>query len=127
MARQMVELINSGIQPIQNQSLLRDIEKRSDGLISAAQLGNERITRGLKALESLVVNQLASRHHKSFCLGGFSPTIVDVCLVPQLYNAHLFGVDLPNVCPTLQGIGVGLASHPWFVAAHPDAQPDAVI
>ena len=124
MARQMVELINSGIQPIQNQSLLRDIETRSDGLISAAQLGNERITKGLKALEALVVEQLATRH-KSFCLGGFSPTIVDVCLVPQLYNAHLFGVDLPNVCPTLQGIGVGLASHPWFVAAHPDAQPDA--
>jgi fumarylacetoacetase len=124
-ARQMVEIINSGIQPLQNQSMLRDIEGRSEGKISAIQLGNEGITKGLKALEALVTKQLVTQHNKKFCMGGFVPTIVDACLVPQLYNAHKFGVDLAEVCPTLEQIGANLESHPWFVAAHPDAQPDA--
>jgi len=123
-ARQMVEIINSGIQPIQNLALLKDIETRSQGTISAAQIGKERITRGLKALEAIVVKQLATKYSKNFCMGGFAPTIVDACLAPQLFNAKVFGVDITEVCPTLEKIGTILACHPWFVGAHPDAQPD---
>ena len=57
-----------------------------------------------------------------YCIGD-SISLADVCLVPQLYNAVRFGVDLSSF-PTLSLIHDNLKDHPAFVAAHPDNQPD---
>ncbi|MBA3519019.1 MAG: glutathione S-transferase C-terminal domain-containing protein, partial [Rhizobiales bacterium] len=58
-----------------------------------------------------------------YCFGE-SPTLADICLVPQLYNARLFGSDL-STCRTLVAIDEFCAAHPAFAAARPDRQPDA--
>ena len=54
------------------------------------------------------------------------PTVADACIVPQLFNARRFGVDVGRVCPTLVAVEACCAVHPWFTPAHPDTQPDAV-
>jgi glutathione S-transferase len=46
-------------------------------------------------------------------------TLADICLVPQMYNARRFEVDLAPY-PTLVGADGEAAALPAFVAAHPD-------
>jgi maleylpyruvate isomerase len=75
---------------------------------------------GLAALE-----QELSRSGKRgrFCYGD-APTIADCCLVPQLFNAQRFGIDLMPY-PILIAINEECAKLPEFERAHPSRQPDA--
>jgi glutathione S-transferase len=50
--------------------------------------------------------------------------LADVFLVPQLFNARRFDVDL-NPFPTLVRADAILQRHPAFAAAHPDRQESA--
>jgi maleylpyruvate isomerase len=75
---------------------------------------------GLVALEQLV--QSVSEH-SNFCFGD-TPTIADLCLVPQLYNARRFGCDL-SLFPTLVEIDETCRVLPAFANAAPEKQPDA--
>jgi maleylacetoacetate isomerase len=54
-------------------------------------------------------------------LFGDAPTIADVCLVPQLYNARRFNVPLDDY-PTLLRADENANKLPAFAAAHPDKQ-----
>jgi maleylpyruvate isomerase len=75
---------------------------------------------GLSALE-----QDLSRSGKRgrFCFGD-TPTMADCCLVPQLFNAQRFGIDLAPY-PTLVAINDACLKLPEFERAHPARQPDA--
>jgi maleylacetoacetate isomerase len=55
---------------------------------------------------------------------GDAPTIADICLVPQVYNAHRFGLDLAPF-PRIVAVDAAAREHPAFAAAAPDTQPDA--
>jgi glutathione S-transferase len=55
---------------------------------------------------------------------GDEVTLADVVLVPQLYNAQRFGIDVASAFPVLARIGDALQQLPSFRAAHPDAQID---
>jgi maleylpyruvate isomerase len=57
-------------------------------------------------------------------LYGNSVTLADLCLVPQMYNAHRFRVDVAPY-PTLRAICAHLETLPAFARAAPQAQPDA--
>lgn len=57
-----------------------------------------------------------------FCFGD-QLTIADICLVPQVYNARRFGVDMDKF-PRIQTIDRALNELPEFKASHPDAQAD---
>ncbi|MGR5222430.1 maleylacetoacetate isomerase [Vibrio parahaemolyticus] len=61
----------------------------------------------------------------SYCVGN-DITLVDVCLVPQLYNAERFNVDM-IAFPIISAIGEHLKAHPAFQAAEPERQKDAVV
>ena len=75
---------------------------------------------GLEALEAQLQQvQKAGR----FCLGD-APTLADVCLVPQWFNAQRFDVDL-GACPQLAKIVNNCAMLEAFSAAAPGVQPDA--
>jgi len=73
------------------------------------------VSEGLTALEALAAPGAAT------FLFGDSPTLADICLVPQLYNARRFAVPL-EAFPTLRRADETAATHPAFVAAHPDHQ-----
>jgi len=55
---------------------------------------------------------------------GDTPTIADVCLIPQIANARLNKVDLSNF-PKLLKIEAAANAHPAFERALPANQPDA--
>ena len=59
----------------------------------------------------------------SHCIGD-AVTLADVCLVPQVFNAHRFGVDLAPF-PLIASIERHCLTLPAFAAAQPAAQPDA--
>lgn len=75
---------------------------------------------GLQALETELTRD---RMDQQFCVGE-QPTLADCCLVPQLYHAERFGVDLAPY-PTLCAIDAACQALPAFSDAHPSMQPDA--
>lgn len=58
-----------------------------------------------------------------FCFGA-SPTLADVCLVPQLFNARRYNMKL-DAFPKLLQAEAACAALPAFQEAAPGAQPDA--
>jgi maleylacetoacetate isomerase len=78
------------------------------------------IDTGLAAIEAMLVDNPSTGQ---FCDGEL-PTLADCALVPQLYNAQRFGVDL-DPYPTLMRINAHCLSLPAFDAARPENQPDA--
>ena len=74
---------------------------------------------GFDALEPT----LAGRAEGPYCLGS-TPTIADVCLVPQVANANRLKVDLAPY-PRIRAIDAACRALPAFAAARPEAQPDA--
>ena len=73
---------------------------------------------GLTACETLIANEPGP-----FCFGA-TPTLADLCLVPQLANARRFGVDLA-VFPRLLKAEMAAKNLKAFADAAPDRQPDA--
>ena len=75
---------------------------------------------GLDALEQ----ELARAPQRGrFCFGD-TPTMADCCLVPQLFNAQRFNIDLTPY-PMLLAIDEQCQLLEAFVLAHPARQPDA--
>jgi maleylacetoacetate isomerase len=60
---------------------------------------------------------------RSFVFGD-KPTLADVCLVPQVWNARRFEIPL-TAYPTIVRIADVAMAHPAFAAAEPGRQPDA--
>ncbi len=75
---------------------------------------------GFAAMEAMLADAPGTG---AFCHGE-TPTIADCCLVPQLYNARRFGLDL-SPYPTLVRIDANCLALPAFDAARPENQPDA--
>lgn len=75
---------------------------------------------GLRALEAMVAGNPAT----GAFVHGDAPTIADACLVPQMYNARRFDIDLTPY-PTLVRIDETCRALDAFAAAAPEAQPDA--
>lgn len=76
---------------------------------------------GFRALESLLADHPDTG---SYCHGE-RPTLMDVILVPQVYNAEQYGLDL-SPYPTVRRIYRTCLAMAAFQAAGPDAQPDLV-
>ncbi|MCF3945149.1 maleylacetoacetate isomerase [Acidiphilium sp. AL] len=73
---------------------------------------------GFTAIEARLA-QTAGRHAV-----GDAPTLADICLVPQLYNARRFGLDL-TLYPRLVAVDEAARALPAFAAAAPERQPDS--
>ncbi|MCC6948489.1 MAG: maleylacetoacetate isomerase [Bradyrhizobiaceae bacterium] len=55
---------------------------------------------------------------------GDAITLADLCIVPQVYNAHRYNVPLDDYRKIL-AVDASARQHPAFAAAAPEAQPDA--
>jgi maleylpyruvate isomerase len=119
--RSMALLIACEVHPIQNLRVLNHLKsdhKQSDD--DTIRWARHWINLGLSALEKMIVS--LSKQDK-FCFGD-TPTMADLCLVPQLANARRFGIDLPAY-PKLLAIEAACMSLPAFANAAPERQPDA--
>ncbi len=115
--RELAEIVNAGIQPHQNMTPMARIDALGKGAGRASAIHFNEV--GLAAYEERV-SETAGKYSI-----GDSPTFADVCLVPQLYSARRFEIDVNARFPTLAKIDAALAELPGVAAAHPDRQPDA--
>lgn len=112
----LAELVNSGIQPLQNLSVLAAVDELQAG--QRAGWGRRWITSGLDAYAAETV-----RHMGRFSVGD-AVSWADICLIPQLYNARRFDCDLAR-WPALLEIEARCAALPAFEQARPERQADA--
>jgi maleylacetoacetate isomerase/maleylpyruvate isomerase len=117
--RAMANIVACDIHPLNN--------TRVGARLKTLGVGDEALVRewiqpwireGFDALEPMV-----ARHAGMFAFGD-SPTIADCCIVPQVYSANRFQVDM-TPWPAIAGVAERTAMHPAFAAAHPSRQPDA--
>ena len=71
------------------------------------------ITRGFAGLEAMLAQSTGPYS------AGDQVTLADICLVPQVYNARRWGVDMVAF-PRIAAVDANLATLPAFAAAHPD-------
>ena len=118
--RALVEIINAGTQPLQNLWVLKQLFPGDADQAAKMAWARQVMGKGLGAFEELLARRDAGA---PFCFGTH-PTYADVMLVPQLYNARRFGVDLEPF-PRIRRAEVACAELDAFKRAHPDVQPDA--
>ena len=117
--RAMAATIACDIHPVNNLRILNAL--RAEFGADEASI-NRWIARwigdGFAALETLI-----ARHGDGFAFGA-TPTIADCHLVPQVYSAERFEVDL-SPYPHLTAAANKARALPAFATAHPNRQPDA--
>ena len=118
--RSIAQSIASEIQPLNNLGVMRYIktEMRQSDAVFRDWYGHW-IARGFSALESW----LSGPGTSTFCHGD-SPTLADCFLVPQVYNAERFSIDLEPY-PAIRRIAGQCRSLPAFEQAAPENQADA--
>lgn len=119
--RALSQAITCDVHPLNNLRVLQYLE---------TDLGRDKASRdgwyrhwvqlGFAALESRLVRDSATGR---FCHGD-SPSMADVCLVPQVFNARRFAVDL-GAYPRIVGIDAACRELPEFQRAAPDRQAEA--
>ena len=119
--REIAQYIACEMHPLNNLRVLKFLS----GPLSVSDDQKQRwivhwLETGLAALEAELSH---SPHRGVFCFGG-TPTLADCCLVPQLFNARRFGVDV-QAYPTLDAIDRRCGELDAFERAHPSLQPDS--
>jgi maleylacetoacetate isomerase len=118
--RAMAEIVACDIHPLNNLRVLQAIEGL--GVAGGSDAQRDWIQRwigaGFDALEPMI-----QRHGGGFAFGA-QPGLADCCLIPQVYSANRFRLDLAPY-PAIRAVAERAAEHPAFAAAHPDKQPDA--
>lgn len=125
-ARQLALEIACDIHPLNNLRVLRYL--KHDLKVSDEQK-NEWVAHWIKLGFAALEQQLAAvgtveAPQGRFCVGN-TPGLADCCLIPQLYNARRFDVDMTPY-PTLVAIEQSCEALEAFRLAAPGVQPDAI-
>jgi len=115
--RQVVFLIGTNIQPLQNLATLKMVEEIADA-DARLKWAIDHITIGFTALEQFLTT-VAGKYSV-----GDELTLADVFLVPQIGSANRFKVDMTQF-PIIDRIGKALLELPEVQASLPVNQPDA--
>lgn len=117
--RAFAQIIACDIHPLQNLRVL-DYLKSEFGADQAAldRWCGRWIADGLNACEALL-----SRRPATTYAFAETPTLADICLVPQMFSAARFGVDT-TAMPRLRAIAAACEQLDAFADAHPRKQPD---
>lgn len=104
--------------PVQNLRVLKAVRalggSEEVGTVWAARVNAE----GLAACEAMLATQPGHFAH------GETPTLADICIIPQLGNARRFGADV-TAFPRLLALEAACLDLPAFATTAPGLQPDA--
>lgn len=117
--RAMALIIACDIHPLNNTRVGRALNKLGVSAEDNRAWIHRWIGDGFDTLEPMV-----ARHGRGFAFGD-APTLADCCLIPQVYSANRYELDLAP-WPAIRAVAAAAAGHPAFQAAHPNNQPDAV-
>ena len=119
--RALAQVIACDIQPLNNLRVLDFLDRELGAGEQQVQAWYRHwITEGLHAVEALLDRQ----RQTGTCCFGDAPTLADVCLIPQVYNALRFHCEL-EAFPQVRKINEYCAALPAFRAAAPENQADA--
>lgn len=117
--RQLASLIGCDIHPLNNLAVLQTLKHDFEADQSAVDAWYHKwILEGFAAFETLL-----DRSAGQFCFGD-APTLADIYLVPQVWNARRFGVPLDEF-PQISRIDAACNELEAFIKAAPEQQPDA--
>ncbi|WP_024509388.1 maleylacetoacetate isomerase [Bradyrhizobium sp. ARR65] len=116
--RAFSQAIACDIHPVQNLKVLARLRQLGLAEEKATEWAAWANREGLAACEKLIAAEPGP-----FCFGA-SPTMADLCLVPQLANARRFGVDV-SAFPRLLQAEAAAKALSAFVDAAPERQSDA--
>jgi maleylacetoacetate isomerase len=112
------EVINAGTHPLQNPTVTAHL---ASTLGASAEQQKEWaqywIQKGLELYEKLLPESLLKTGNPYSLQSGFS--IADICLLPQLYNATRYEVDLQSF-PKITAIQQHLSQRECYLKSHPD-------
>ena len=111
--RALAMAIAMEIHPVCNLRVARHAVEASGGAITQEAWMHHFIGRGLADFEALIADGAGQYCH------GDQVTLADICLVPQVYNARRWNVDL-SATPRLQAIAERAEALPAFADAHPE-------
>lgn len=117
-ARSLAYVISCDIHPVNNLRILKYLQnelQHSDD--EKIQWYQHWIEAGFSAFEAQLGNT-------QFCCSD-EPGMADICLVPQVFNAHRFKVDM-KLYPKISAIYERCNQLQAFIDAAPENQPDAV-
>lgn len=112
--RAAAHVIAMDIHPVCNLRVATFAARHSNGGITMESWMQAHIGPGLAAFETMIEDG-------DRCFGD-RVSLADICLMPQLYNARRWGVDL-SARPKVRRIEAALSEVPAFAAAHPDMTP----
>jgi maleylacetoacetate isomerase len=111
--RALAYAVAMDIHPVCNMHVADYVETIAAGPGARAQWMTHFIAAGLGNVEAMLAGS-----DDDFCLGN-RPTLADLCLVPQVYNARRWGVDLSRL-KKIVDVDRRCTALPAFKAAHPD-------
>jgi maleylpyruvate isomerase len=119
--RELCQIVGCDIHPLGNLRVLRYLV-HTLGVSEEAKTEWYRhwVSDGLAALEAHLARDPGTA---DFCHGE-TPTLADCFLVPQVFNAQRFNIDLAPY-PNIVRINANCTGLPAFQHAHPSQQPDA--
>ncbi|WP_114010770.1 maleylacetoacetate isomerase [Cohaesibacter intestini] len=113
-ARALAYAIAMDLHPVCNLRVAKYAVGQSNGSLTMEGWMQAHIAPALEAFEAMLKG--------GDCCYGDHLSLADICLMPQLYNAHRWGVSL-DALPKISRIEANLATIPAFAAAHPDQSP----
>ncbi len=119
--RSLAQLVACDIHPLNNLGVMKYLKGAlSIGEEAVAQWYGHWVSEGFAALEQRLEGEGETGR---FCHGE-RPTLADLCLVPQVYNARRFAIDLSDY-PGIVAVDAACTALQAFAAAAPENQPDA--
>jgi len=115
LSRMIAQMIGADIQPLQNLKVLKKVSDKTDEKTAYAR---QVITEGFHRVEAAL-----ARTAGKYSVGD-DVSVADFYLVPQVYNASRYGVEMA-LFPTIVRITAACNELEPFKLAAPEAQPDA--
>jgi maleylacetoacetate isomerase len=113
--RALAMAVACDIHPLNNLRVLKHLSSLGLSQEQRDEWYGHWISEGFTALEALAVPRAGE------FMFGDAPSLADVCLVPQMFNARRFNVPVDDY-PTLVRADANACTLEPFAAAHPDRQ-----
>ncbi|WP_444930635.1 maleylacetoacetate isomerase [Microbulbifer sp. SSSA002] len=117
--RALAHNIASDIQPIQNLRVLKYLQ-------AELKVSDEQKIQWIQHWIHLGFSALETQLKPTPFAAGDTPGLFECCLLPQIYSAERFGLDMTQY-PKIQEIAAACSELPAFIEAHPSKQPDCIV